>query len=476
MRRTLLHILPVLSSLAALPIAAPAAAQHIRGTVVLQGTQNVIADATVTLLDAQLTEVATARTNETGIFVFSRLRAGRYALQAQSEGIQTALTDVTVATDTAHVALELPSPVVVLAMTCGAAPDTGATTLVGLVHDRNSGVALPTAKLELTWEGGRAESSSDRAGYYRFCAVPAGRELTIAVHALGQRVSSAIRLTSAPVNRLDMPIDIGALSFETAVTSRRPAQSSNSGTVIFLLRDATNGAPLQGAAVWLGRAPGATFSNASGIVRFDRVPPGENELRIEMIGYGSRSAPIQVAAAEEIQVMVRVPPKPVALEPIAIHSTMRSEFRTPREASTRVDILAGRELAFAEARAANVADVLRGRFAGLFIHEGAYSTVHNPELERIVCVESVRRLDRLRSPPGVREPFCEMVTIIYDGVPTFNAGAMLRNLSVRDIESLEYLGPLEAGIRYGVRASQSGALVIWSRGQGPHKSPERHKS
>jgi hypothetical protein len=47
-------------------------------------------------------------------------------------------------------------------------------------------------------------------------------------------------------------------------------------------------------------------------------------------------------------------------------------------------------------------------------------------------------------------------------------------MSVRELESVEYLNPLDAGLRYGNRAAQSGALVMWSRGQGPHKSPSRH--
>jgi hypothetical protein len=47
---------------------------------------------------------------------------------------------------------------------------------------------------------------------------------------------------------------------------------------------------------------------------------------------------------------------------------------------------------------------------------------------------------------------------------------------MQNIESFEYLSPVEAGQQYGLDASANGALVIWTRGRGPHKSPDRNKN
>jgi hypothetical protein len=452
-------------------------AQEIRGRVVLQGTNEPVAAATVALLDATLNAIATSRTDQTGSFAFSRLRPGTYQLQADRDGVQSALSralDTQSRADSAIV-LEIPSPLLVLAMTCSADSRTDSTTvLVGTVHDRTSDVALPGAGLRLIREG-RAigEAVSDRAGHFRFCNVPAGPDVSLSAEAWGRTAVFPLRLTAADVTRVAVPLELGALQFAIAVVGSSPA-SGRTSTLTMTLRDAASGQPLRGAAVWFGRTGLASYSSGQGIVRIEGVTPGEHDLRVEMVGHGSRSMPVRIPEGENLQIDVRVPAVAVALEPISVHGHMRSEFRTPRESNTRVDIIAGQEMAAAEDRGARVIDLLRASFPGVFVHEGRYSTLDTPELSYMVCIESLRRLDRLRLPPEVDEPFCEMVTVIFDGVPTFAAGQFLRNMSVRDLESVEYLNPLDAGLIYGNRAAQNGALVMWSRGQGPHKSSSRH--
>lgn len=452
-------------------------AQQIRGRVVVQGTDEPVAAATVALLDAELNAVAIARTNGGGVFSFDRLRSGIYQLQADRDGVQSAVSSA-IDLDTtpeASIVLEMPSPLLLLAMTCAAGIRTDSTSvLVGTVHDLTSNVGLPRASLSLS-DGERdpIEAVSDAAGHFRFCGVPVGRALTLRALAWGRTAEFAVRLSASGVSRMDVPLELGALQFAAAIVGTSPA-SGRTATLTLTLRDAASGMPLRGAAVWFGSAGLASYANSSGVVRLVGISPGEQDLRVEMVGYGSRSMPVEIPAGQDLRLDVRVPAVPVALEPISVHSHMRSEFRTPRESSTRVDIIAGSEMAAAEDRGARVIDLLRGSFPGVFVHEGRYSTVTSPDLEYIVCVESLRRLDRLRLPEGVQEPFCDMVTVIMDGVPTFAAGQLLRNMSVRELESIEYLNPLDAGLRYGTRAAQRGALVMWSRSQGPHKSPSRH--
>jgi hypothetical protein len=458
-------------------VCASADAQEIRGRVVLQGTDEPVVAATVALLDARLNAIATSQTDHTGSFTFSRLRPGAYQLQADRDGVQSALSrtlDPQSDADSAII-LEIPSPLLVLAMTCSADSRTDSTTvLVGTVHDLTSDVALPGARLQLIRDGAAiGETASDRAGHFRFCDVPAGRDVSISAEAWGRTTAFPLRLTAADVSRVDVPLELGALQFAVAVVGSSPVSGTTS-TLTMTLRDAASGQPMRGAAVWFGTTGLAAYSSGEGIVRIDGVRPGEHELRVEMVGYGSRSMPVRIPEGESLQLDVRVPAVAVALEPISVHGHMRSEFRTPRESNTRVDIIAGDDMAAAEDRGARVIDLLRASFPGVFVHEGRYSTVHSPELSYIVCIESLRRMDRLRLPDGVEEPFCDMVTVVVDGVPTFAAGQFLRNMSVRELESVEYLNPLDAGLRYGNRAAQSGALVMWSRGQGPHKSPSRH--
>jgi hypothetical protein len=454
--------------------AADTTAQQIRGRVVVQGSDEPVAAATVALLDAELNPVLTARTGETGEFSFTRLNAGLYYVQADRDGVQSALSgSIQLAATDATVTVEMPSRMLVLAMTCGAETETEASTvLVGTVSERMSGVALPNARLKLTWDGAELDAVADGIGHFRFCDVPVARDLTLSAEVWGRSITLPIRLAPASVSRIDVPLDVGAIQFAVAVTQRVPTTSS-SASLLVTVRDAASGTPLRGAALWFGSSSMASFTNSNGVVRLEGVAPGDHTLRVEMVGYGSRSAPVEIPAGENLHLEVRVPAVPVELEPISVNAHMRSEFRTPREATSRVDILAGRQMALAESRGAQMIDLIRGSFPGVFIHQGTYSTMHNPHLERIVCVESLRRLDRLRLPDGMQEPFCDMVTVILDGAPVFQPGQFLLNMSVRDVESVEFLSPLDAGIRYGNRASQAGALVIWSRGRGPHRTPAR---
>jgi hypothetical protein len=58
-----------------------------------------------------------------------------------------------------------------------------------------------------------------------------------------------------------------------------------------------------------------------------------------------------------------------------------------------------------------------------------------------------------------------MVAIIVDGVDTGLSGAeameFVHDLHLQGWESVKYLSPVDAGFRYGLRASARGALVPW---------------
>jgi hypothetical protein len=77
---------------------------------------------------------------------------------------------------------------------------------------------------------------------------------------------------------------------------------------------------------------------------------------------------------------------------------------------------------------------------------------------------------------GARRPNCEQLTFVVDGVvlDAESVKPILRSANVQDYESVEYLTPVEAGYRYGLGAS-SGAIVMWSRGRGPHVSDARNR-
>lgn len=86
-----------------------------------------------------------------------------------------------------------------------------------------------------------------------------------------------------------------------------------------------------------------------------------------------------------------------------------------------------------------------------------------------MCIESNRRLPSF-SPTS---PACDPVVLIVDGVAAGDPHDVLRNIRLTEVESIEYLPPVDAGLLYGMEAGASGAIVIWTRGFGPHRSAAR---
>jgi hypothetical protein len=63
---------------------------------------------------------------------------------------------------------------------------------------------------------------------------------------------------------------------------------------------------------------------------------------------------------------------------------------------------------------------------------------------------------------------------IVDGVMLGDGSVQfLYQLHAYEVESLQYLPPVEAGRKWGMQAGAYGAIEIWTRGKGPHRSDER---
>jgi hypothetical protein len=92
---------------------------------------------------------------------------------------------------------------------------------------------------------------------------------------------------------------------------------------------------------------------------------------------------------------------------------------------------------------------------------------------QVYCVESRRRMVVFNE----AESACHWVVLVIDGIVLGSAAAeeTLRGVQLQDFESVEYATPAEAAQKYGMEAGTNGALVLWSRGRGPHVSDERNR-
>ena len=468
------RLLATILTLAAVAPALHAQEHVIRGRAIVAGSADPVPAARVVLLDPALAEVDQTTANANGFFEFDEVRPGRYSLQAELDGMQSALAAFAVpASEPEVLELVFPAAVVRLAFSCDPPATPTARTILGTIFDPATGVVLPQVLVKLQALDQEWETRTDARGQFRFCHIPAAELAGISAELLGRRNELQVRLPGQAIERVDIPLEMNALTFSYTVPARRKLPEGSPSSLVFHVTDAADGRRLGGAAIELKPDPRRLGTGPDGILRFDRLAPGDYELAIEHIGYGRRTLSLRVEPGEEARIDLSVPPLPVRLDPIAVTtSALGSELRD-RSSSTRVDFVAGEDMAFAQARAARVPDVLRAYFPSLEVNEGVYATIENPTLEQIVCLESGRRLERLRTPPGVASPFCEMMVVVVDGVPISHSGQYLRGLTLDVLESIEVLHPLDAGLRYGQAAGNAGALLLWTRGRGPHMSSAR---
>lgn len=217
-----------------------------------------------------------------------------------------------------------------------------------------------------------------------------------------------------------------------------------------------------------------TTSGPDGFFTLEAPGPGEYLVRVEHPGYETITR--EVALDQTLAVIPAF-----VLRVAAIPLDTLEARATPTEIAGRevgripgrvTHVLAGERLATLERNGVSFASAVRDlgasvRVRSVMVGERSYT-----------CIESSRGPASI-SDAG-RVDTCRLVAIIIDGVDTGvshldpdDALRFVRTLQLHEYESMEYLSPVEAGSRYGLGASERGALVLWTRGHGPHRSDAR---
>ncbi|HEX6260160.1 MAG TPA: hypothetical protein VFZ51_05865 [Woeseiaceae bacterium] len=177
-------------------------------------------------------------------------------------------------------------------------------------------------------------------------------------------------------------------------------------------------------------------------------------VRVTALGYLEQTREIDFAGVH----LSRIPAfvlEPQVLEMPAVEiEARRSSYRGAGARSSRT--VAGERIA-------------RMRDAGLMLEDAIREMpgvrVTSPRGQ--LCVELTRGIATFRGNGNA----CRMVAVVVDGFPYYDAADMLRGATLDNFESVELMSPMEAGFRYGMEASQRGALILWTRGRGPHAAP-----
>ena len=461
---------------AALLLALPAGAQTVTGRVLDGDLLAPVAGATVVALDSELSVVAETRSDSIGVFAFGSLATGDYVFQAHIAGRSAPPTPpITLEPAMEPITLVLPSELSALGLYCPIRPRTAA--LVGVVYERGADVVIPGARVAVAWSEGADSmaATTDAAGRYRFCGVPAGTAVDVRISALGRRQTMSLDVPVARVARADLAFDLGAGSSSLRVRATRPLpDAGSSGILSGQLLDAASGAPIEQAIVRLHGREEPAYSTVGGDFRFIGVAPGVHVLEVEHLGYGTQREVISIATATATDIEMKLAPQAIALESIEARGDAAVR-RAMRASSSATEIVAGSELAVEELRGGRVADLAKTRFPSLDVSEGIFQTRYG--ITRGVCMESIRRNMSLRGSGGGNSniPFCDTISVIVDGIPTSDPVGFLGSVTLADFESVSFMNDLDAGISYGLHGGGGGGvLLLYTRGRGPYVSQERN--
>jgi len=330
---------------------------------------------------------------------------------------------------------------VVIMLLCGALPPRLAgqecqeggppgAVIRGVVVDSVTRVPLQQADVRLTWsadDGSQRgfELEADSAGRFRLCRLPTGRTLTLRADFSEPGLARQVRVA---------PADSASVELEA-----KARHSQLRGQVV-----TSAGEPLASAEVQVLGTPLRAVTNERGEFEFPRIPPGAYLVLMERLGYGRRTASIEVDFRSTVELKAALAASAVKLPPLIVD--VRSQLLAERGFYDRRERGPGAFLTrqqWEKRSPAKPSDVLR-TVPGVTVQpvRGGFDNV---VLDRRGCA----------------------MRYFVDGVRT-NATFRLDELNVQDIEALEiYRGPSEVPAQFTAFSSAErgtcGVIVVWTR-------------
>jgi len=223
--------------------------------------------------------------------------------------------------------------------------------------------------------------------------------------------------------------------------------SAQSGNITGVVLSARTGEPLEGAQINLEAIPGGEtgrggLSRAGGYFLLLNVPVGQYVLRVQIIGYETRTHIVQVTTGESTVIELRLEPEPISLSEIVITGVVGATQRTklPFEvAQVRASDI--------PVPSVNPVQSLQGKVAGAQVVKGSGRPGSTPS----VLLRGVTALD---ASGRNQDPL-----YIVDGVIL---GSEMVDVDALDIQSIEVVKGAAAASLYGSRAG-NGVIQIRTR-------------
>jgi hypothetical protein len=195
--------------------------------------------------------------------------------------------------------------------------------------------------------------------------------------------------------------------------------------------------------------------------------PGTYTVTVESVGYAPGRRPIEIRNGNQVVPAFTLHAQAVQLESVDVEADARDPIDDRTSGSSRY-VLAGERLANLERHGIPFPAALRQLDAGLRVTEWI-----GPSGQPYLCVRATRNLPSFS---GRRESGdCDWPALIIDGAVVGINQTVVRSLDIRLFESIEFLTGTEAHQRYGLIGGAAGALVLWTRGRGPHVDARRSR-
>ena len=207
-----------------------------------------------------------------------------------------------------------------------------------------------------------------------------------------------------------------------------------------------------------------TGTGADGFFVLKPSAAGMYDIAVERIGYARETRSVTYEARDLTIPAFVLRAEAVPVDPVV--ATARSRTDQPVGFKRSSHVLAGDRMATLERHGASIVSAIKDVGIGVRVREYL-----NANGTPVLCIESTRRIASLRA----RSSGCDFIAVVIDGILIEGPEKTLRGIFLRDLESIEYLTPVEAGYEYGMEASAKGAIVIWTRGRGPHLDPARNR-
>jgi TonB-dependent starch-binding outer membrane protein SusC len=234
------------------------------------------------------------------------------------------------------------------------------------------------------------------------------------------------------------------------------AAAQNVGNVTGQVVDAATGRPLIGAQVAVVGTNIGGLTNENGRYLITRVPAGDHQVRVVMIGYGQSVVSVVVPDGGTASADFRISTAAIELEALVVSAATGREQRA-RELGTKVANIDVAKVS--AAKVASVADVLSGRSEGVIMMD-VNGTTGTSQRIRIRGANSLS----LSNEPLVYVDGALINTIFTGGSVGGQQESRLNDINPNDIESIEIVKGPAASALYGTAAANGVVLIKTKRG------------